>query len=109
MLVWMPLLAAALAEEPARPAVDPVVARIEARYADISALKMGFTQTVASPLYGEMVQSGTVVFARPGKMRWRFTEEKKHYIGDGAVMWVYLEADKQAFKYSGWDPSSSAP
>ena len=110
MFTTLPLLFAvsALAQEPAVPAKDPLVAKIEAKYADVGSMTMAFTQTVKSPLYGEQVQTGTVAFARPGKMRWTFGGEGKHYVSDGSTMWVYLEADKQAFKYSGWDPSGSA-
>lgn len=101
--------AVALAEEPApKPAPDPLVAKIEAKYADVDSMAMDFSQTVTSPLYGEQTQKGTVAFARPGKMRWTFQGENKHYVSDGSTMWVYLENDKQAFKYSGWNPSGSA-
>lgn len=100
-------LAQAPTEGPETSSVPPVVDRIEAKYADVPKLKMTFTQTVESQLYGKQTQTGTVAFARPGKMRWDFAGEDKHYISDGSTMWVYLAADKQAFKYENWDADGS--
>ena len=106
MLVQLSVLLAgvALAQEADS---SGLVARVEAHYATVNAMTARFTQTVASPLYGDQVQTGTVQFARPGKMRWFFEKEQKHYVGDGATMWVYLEAEQQVFRYRGWDPSGS--
>ncbi len=110
MFATIPLLLAAttFAQEPAKaPPVDPLIARVEGHYAKVTTLQMSFTQTVSSPLYGEQVQKGTVAFGRPGKMHWHFVEDNKHYYSTGSTMWVYLESDKQAFKYGNWDPSGS--
>ena len=108
MHLVLPLLIAVAGATPPT-SKDPLVARVEAHYAAVDTMQMQFSQTVRSPLYGDQVQTGTVAFARPGKMRWSFTDEGKHYIGDGAgSMWVYLEKDKQAFHYTGWDASGQA-
>ncbi len=110
MFATIPLLIASVAsaEEPVEaPAVDPLIARVEAHYGKVKTLQMSFTQTVSSPLYGEQVQKGTVAFGRPGKMHWHFVEDNKHYYSTGSTMWVYLASDKQAFKYGNWDPSGS--
>ena len=106
MLASTLIAAAALAAEPADP--QDLVRRIEARYGAVDTMTMAFTQTVASPAYGVHAMNGTVALARPGRMRWSFTDEGKHYIGDGSgTMWVYIEPDRQAFKYTGWTASGA--
>lgn len=121
MWLWIPLVVALDASAQTPPAPRPVapapapapvdgptlVQRIEGRYGKVDTLRMAFTQTVRSPLYGDQVQTGTVAFARPGKMRWTFAEDKKQYISDGATMWMVLEGDKQVWRYANWDPSGS--
>ena len=39
--------------------------------------------------------------ARPGKMRWDFVDEGKHFVTGGGTMWVYLEADNQVVQVHG--------
>lgn len=121
MWLWIPLVIALEASAQTVPAPRPVapapapapvggpslVERIEARYAKVQTLRMAFTQTVKSPLYGDQSQTGTVAFARPGKMRWQFSEEHKQYISDGSTMWMVLEQDKQVWRYANWDPAGS--
>ncbi len=100
------IIAAALGAEPVDGA--DLVQRVEARYAKVRTMTMAFTQTVASPAYGAHTMEGTVALARPGRMRWSFKDEGKHYIGDGSgTMWVYVEPDRQVFKYSGWTASGA--
>lgn len=107
LLLATTALAADPDQGPETSSTPPAVERVEAKYAKVDTLQMTFSQTVESPLYGKQTQTGTVAFQRPGKMRWDFAGEGKHYIGTGSAMWVYLENEKQAFKYDNWDASGS--
>jgi outer membrane lipoprotein-sorting protein len=41
------------------------------------------------------IESGTVYFRRPGRMRWEYeAPEKKLFIADGKTVWFYVPADR---------------
>ena len=98
----------AFAETPAVPSASTVVVDVEKHYDALSGFQANFVQTVASELYGDTVQTGSVQFEKPGKMRWVFAEDGKEYVADGDQMWVYVPADKQVFHYPNFDASGSA-
>lgn len=106
----LPLLfvLSAHAEEVPSAQAQAQVQKIETHYSSIKTLQASFTQTVKNPIYGDQTQAGTVVFGRPGKMAWTFGEDGTRYVSDGSTLWLVREADKQAFKYGGYDPSGSA-
>jgi len=64
--------------------------------------KADFRQTLTNPVYGrKQVFDGIVRFKKPGKMRWDYqTPEKKLFVSDGKVLWVYEPEDAQAYKQS---------
>jgi outer membrane lipoprotein-sorting protein len=104
--------ASALAEpEPAAaPACDAQRARnaaaaIQAYYDGVRDLAARFEQRSQSVVLGgasmgaETPTRGRVVFAKPGKMRWAYTEpEESFVISDGSTLWIYDVAEKQASK-----------
>jgi outer membrane lipoprotein-sorting protein len=45
------------------------------------------------------IESGTVYFRRPGRMRWEYeAPEKKLFIADGKTVWFYVPADRTVTK-----------
>lgn len=76
-----------------------LVQRVEARYVDVDALRAKFVQTTRSELYGDETQTGTIVVARPDRLRWTFDGSGKVFVSDGKVLWAYSPADKQVVKY----------
>jgi outer membrane lipoprotein carrier protein len=75
-----------------RSAVDA----IQRRYASIRDLSARFTQTSRSVALGTGASStgtaakGTVVFAKPDKMRWSYEEpEPSLVVSDGETLWLY--------------------
>jgi outer membrane lipoprotein carrier protein len=80
--------------------VKEVVDKMQGFYEKIQDLKADFKQQVKNPTTGRTKESlGVVKLKKPGKMRWDYTKpEKKHFISDGSVLWVYEPEDQQAFK-----------
>ena len=92
-------------EESASPegsCAEAVAARVQAHYEDVRDLKADFTQKTRSvalggaPAGAEMEASGSVVFAKPGRMRWEYTEpEPSLVVSDGETLWIYDPAAQE--------------
>jgi len=97
LLLPLPALAQ---KAPARLPAKEVVAKMQAFYEKIQDLKADFKQEILSPTTGRTKTTyGVVKLKKPGKMRWDYAKpEKKHFISDGTVLWVYEPEDQQAFK-----------
>ena len=88
----MPFAAARGAEIDPRAA--PIVRAIEAHYHDATTLKAVFLERYGDGRQGLQVESGTVYFSRPGRMRWEYeAPEQKVFISDGKTVWFYVPAD----------------
>lgn len=76
------------------PRVAPIVRAIEARYHDAKTLKAVFLERYSDGRQGLEVESGTVYFSRPGRMRWEYeSPEPKTFVSDGKTVWFYVPAD----------------
>jgi outer membrane lipoprotein carrier protein len=86
------------------PALDAgqVVAKVQAYYDGVAKLKADFRQEYTNNVYGRSsISDGKLYIAKPGKMRWDYAKpEKKHFISDGATLWVYEEEAAQAYTQS---------
>lgn len=71
--------------------------RLAARLNEIQGLVASFTQTLESPaLPSPQVESGTVYYLRPARMRWEYLEPPgKLAIADGQRTYLYLPEDHQ--------------
>jgi outer membrane lipoprotein carrier protein len=79
--------------------VSDIVARLQSRYDSTAGFRANFTQQVESATLGQKVESrGTVVFKKPGRMRWEFTEPKQTLVSDGKFFWFYQPAENQVIK-----------
>src|SRR5919109_184194 len=79
--------------------VDDIVKRLQERYDSTQGFRADFTQEVESATLGQKVESrGTVVFKKPGRMRWEFTEPQQTLVSDGKFFWFYQPAEKQVLK-----------
>jgi outer membrane lipoprotein carrier protein len=91
------------ADAPAKAdAPKEVVDRMQRFYDRTQEFKADFRQTLTNPVFGrKQVFDGVVRFKKPGKMRWDYqTPEKKLFVSDGKVLWVYEPEDAQAYKQS---------
>jgi len=76
------------------PRAQPIVRAIEARYRDSKTLKAVFLERYSDGRQGLQVESGTVYFSRPGRMRWEYeSPEMKTFVSDGKTIWFYVPAD----------------
>lgn len=97
--LFLSLTFCALAAAPALPAqtsaqAAPVVRLLESRYRNVKTLKAVFLQTYRNGRSGLQLESGTVYFSRPGRMRWEYeSPESKLFIADGKTVWFFVPAD----------------
>jgi outer membrane lipoprotein carrier protein len=86
--------AAAAADDPSK-CVDGAIAAIQKRYESVSDLSASFVQTARPVAWSGkasvgQVSRGTVVFAKPGKMRWQYSEpEPSLVVSDGRTLWIH--------------------
>jgi outer membrane lipoprotein carrier protein len=80
-----------------------VAARVQQHYEGIRDLEASFTQRTQSVAFGggslaeAEPSSGTVVFAKPGKMRWHYeTPQPSLVVSDGETLWLYDPIRKEA-------------
>ncbi|MEZ7981318.1 MAG: outer membrane lipoprotein carrier protein LolA [Myxococcota bacterium] len=69
---------------------------VQARYDGIRDLAAGFEQESQSATFGgsalmnDTVKRGSVVFSKPGKMRWTYGDpEPSVVVSDGSTLWIY--------------------
>ncbi len=75
--------------------VQEYIWQLESSYRDVKTLKAEFTQTYIADGRSR-VESGTVYFARGGRMRWDYREpEEKLFLSDGKNILLYVPAEKQ--------------
>jgi outer membrane lipoprotein carrier protein len=108
LLAGLLLIPGAGSGEPADPKPTPtcaeqVASRVQSRYQSIRDLEARFeqqTQSItlgSSPLAASEAARGTVVFAKPGQMRWSYERpEPSLVVSDGRVLWLYDPAAKEA-------------
>ncbi|MCG5052162.1 MAG: outer membrane lipoprotein chaperone LolA [Myxococcales bacterium] len=77
-----------------------VIARVQRHYDGTQSYRASFEQAQLNATFGRTTRSsGEVTFKKPGRMRWDYTSpEKKTFVSNGDVLWLYEPEDKQAFK-----------
>ncbi len=85
--------------------IESTVAAIQRRYGAVRDLRSRFVQESRSVALGRRgavsVSSGTVTFAKPGKMRWSYQEpEQSLVVSDGSWLWIYDPANREAQRYA---------
>ena len=79
----------------ARLPLDQFITKVQSSYHDVKAIRADFTQTYDAG-GGTRVESGTVVFARGGRMRWDYREpEKKVFLSNKKEVLLYLPEEGQ--------------
>lgn len=81
----------------AGPIVDTksIVRALESRYHSASSFKATFLERYAESHRDVRIESGTVYFSRPGRMRWEYeSPEQKVFVADGKTAWFYVPADR---------------
>ena len=82
---------------------EAAVDAVQRRYQSIRDLRARFTQTTRSVALGDRASSpalestGTVVFAKPGKMRWSYEQpDESLVVSDGEILWLYDPLHREA-------------
>jgi len=81
-----------------------ITAKVQERYDSVRDLRGRFEQTTDRVALGgapadALTAKGEVIFAKPGKMRWRYeAPEPSLVVSDGATLWVYDEAAREVQK-----------
>lgn len=87
------------------PAKDPagsakeVAKLLEEHYSHAQTLRAVFLERYSAGPREARIESGTVYFRRPGRMRWEYeAPEKKLFLADGKTVWFYVPADHTVTK-----------
>lgn len=106
LLLCLVILLAVVGTGAAKPLAERRDARavaraIEAHYSHAITLRAVFLETYRAGNSDLRVESGTVYFRRPGKMRWDYqSPQKKLFLIDGRNAWFYIPADHTASRTS---------
>jgi outer membrane lipoprotein carrier protein len=80
---------------------ERAAAALQRRYESVRDLEASFEQTTRSVALGQpgatAKSSGSVVFAKPGRMRWTYADpEPSLVVSDGKQLWIYDPANREA-------------
>jgi outer membrane lipoprotein carrier protein len=68
---------------------------LEEHYRHVRTLQGVFLERYSEGPKEARIETGTVYFQRPGRMRWEYeSPEKKLFISDGKAVWFYVPADR---------------
>lgn len=80
-----------------QPTARQVARAFDAHYHKVRTLSGYFLEKYTSGGSGLVVESGTVYFAKPGRMRWDYDSPvQKMFLDDGKNIWFYVPADHTA-------------
>jgi outer membrane lipoprotein carrier protein len=72
-----------------------IALRLQEHYRHAQSLRAVFLERYSEGPREARIESGTVYFRRPGRMRWEYeAPEKKLFIADGKTVWFYVPADR---------------
>jgi outer membrane lipoprotein carrier protein len=104
LLAAAALFGAASASADASPCVDEAIDAIQKRYESVKDLSAAFVQTARPVAFGgaaaaPQVSRGSVMFAKPGKMRWQYSEpEPSLVVSDGKTLWIHDPAHAEVHR-----------
>jgi outer membrane lipoprotein-sorting protein len=79
------------------PQAAPVVRALEDHYREAKTLKAIFLERYSDGPQNIQLESGTVYFSRPGRMRWDYeSPEMKLFLVDGKTAWFFIPSDRTA-------------
>jgi outer membrane lipoprotein carrier protein len=69
--------------------------QLEEHYRNIRTLRAIFLERYSQGPHDARIESGTVYFAKPGRMRWEYESPEQHFfVSDGKTIWSYVPADR---------------
>jgi len=89
---------AAISQDPAERA-KALAHSVEDHYRHVQTLRAVFLERYSEGPKQARIESGTVYFKRPGRMRWEYeSPEKKLFLVDGKTVWFYVPYDHTVTK-----------
>ena len=83
----------------AGPSAPRIAARVQDFYDKTQVFKAGFRQRFSIKSTGQEKNSeGSVIFQKPGKMSWRYTNNGNRVVSDGKTVKVYEAENKQMYE-----------
>jgi outer membrane lipoprotein carrier protein len=88
------------APKPAAPlTAEQIAERVQSFYDRSHTFRAGFKQQYRVRAYDKTINSqGSVVFEKPGKMSWRYTNNGNRVVSDGRLVKVYEKENKQMYE-----------
>jgi len=81
------------------PSARRIAAKVQAFYDRTKVYKAGFKQRFWVKSTGQAKHSsGQVIFQKPGKMSWRYTNNGNRVVSDGTIVKVYEASNKQMYE-----------
>jgi outer membrane lipoprotein carrier protein len=78
---------------------DEIVSRVQQFYDRTSTYKAGFKQRYSVKAYDKVKDStGSVIFEKPGKMSWRYSNNGNRVVSDGTTIKIYEKDNKQMYE-----------
>ena len=69
--------------------------QFEEHYRHMRTMRAVFLQRYSEGPHEARIESGTVYFSRPGRMRWEYESPEKHlFVSDGKTIWSYVPSDR---------------
>ena len=95
--LFIATLSSAEAQPPEAPPLDQLVRDLQSRYDTVRDFSADFEHRYTGGVLSiSLVEHGTVLIKKPGKMRWSYaTAEEKLYVSDGEMFYSYFPLDRQ--------------
>lgn len=78
---------------------EQIADRVQAFYDKTKTFRAGFKQRYVVVLHKKTIDSnGSVVFQKPGKMSWRYTNNGNRVVSDGKIIKIYEKENKQMYE-----------
>jgi outer membrane lipoprotein-sorting protein len=81
-----------------RPDASAILQRVQKNYDEVRTFRANFEQEDYSEVVAEAEQSrGTVLYARPGKMRWDYEKPEQTFLFKDSTSWLYRPGEKMVW------------
>jgi outer membrane lipoprotein-sorting protein len=81
-----------------RPEASAILERVQKNYDTVRTFRATFEQEDFSEVVAEAEQSqGTVLYARPGKMRWNYERPEQTFLFKDSTSWLYRPSEKMVW------------
>jgi outer membrane lipoprotein carrier protein len=99
--LWLSTTASAQAKPVAKsePSANEVAESVQKFYDKTKNFKAGFKQRYQVKAYNKRKDSaGSVIFEKPGRMSWRYTNNGNRVVSDGKIIKIYEAENKQMYE-----------